>query len=131
MKGPSFPLSGSAGSVELHLDKPRVHVFLNKGVADDKIDGWYLDSCAMHHMTGQCEFFSTLDSSVKGSVKFGAATTIEIKGVSSVIFNAMMGEHRLLTRVYYIPALKNSISNVGQLDENGSRVEIEDGVLCI
>jgi hypothetical protein len=42
-----------------------------------------------------------------------------------------MGKHRLLTRVYYIPALKNSIISIGQLDENGSRVEIEDGVLCI
>jgi hypothetical protein len=33
--------------------------------------------------------------------------------------------------VYYIPALKNSIINIGQLDENGSWVEIEDGVLHI
>ena len=68
---------------------------------------------------------------MKGSIKFGDASAIEIKGVSSVIFNAMMGEHRLLTRVYYIPALKNSIISIGQLDGNGSRVEIEDGVLRI
>jgi hypothetical protein len=32
--------------------------------------------------------------------------------------------------VYYILALKNIIS-IGQLDENGSWVEIEDGLLCI
>ena len=42
-----------------------------------------------------------------------------------------MREHHLFTGVYYIPALKNSIISVGQLDENGSRVEIEDGVLRI
>jgi hypothetical protein len=42
-----------------------------------------------------------------------------------------MGEYCLVTRVYYIPALKNSIINIGQLDENGSWVEIEDGVLHI
>jgi hypothetical protein len=40
-------------------------------------------------------------------------------------------EHRLLTGVYYILALRNSIISIGQLDENGSRVEIEDGVLRI
>jgi hypothetical protein len=40
-------------------------------------------------------------------------------------------EHRLLTGVYYILALRNSIINIGQLDENGSWVEIEDGVLRI
>ena len=82
-------------------------------------------------MTGQREFFSDPDSSVKGSVKFGDASTIEINGVDSIIFKAKMGEHRLLIGVYYILALRNSIISVGQLDENGSRVEIEDGMLRI
>ena len=42
-----------------------------------------------------------------------------------------MREHHLFTGVYYIPALKNSIISIGQLDENGSRVELEGGVLRI
>jgi hypothetical protein len=41
------------------------------------------------------------------------------------------GEHRLLTGVYYIPALRNSIISLGQQDESGSRVEIKDGVMRI
>ena len=92
MKGPSFPLSASAGSAHLHLDEPRAHAFLGKGTDDDKIDGWYLNTGATHHMTGRREF-SDLDSGVKGSVKFGDASTVEIKGVSSVISKAKMGEH--------------------------------------
>jgi hypothetical protein len=56
---------------------------------------------------------------------------VEIKGVGSVIFAAESGEHRLLTEVYYIPALRNSIINLGQLDESGSLVEIKDGVMRI
>jgi hypothetical protein len=56
---------------------------------------------------------------------------VEIKGVDSVIFAAESGEHRLLTGVYYISALRNSIISLGQLDENGSRVEIKDGVMRI
>jgi hypothetical protein len=58
---------------------------------------------------------------------------VEIKGVGSVVFTAKTGEHRLLTGVYYIPALRNSMISLGQLqlDENGSRVEIEHGVLRI
>ena len=56
---------------------------------------------------------------------------MEIKDVSSVIFTAVSGEHRLLTGVYYIPALRNSIISLGQLDENGSRVVVEDGVMRI
>ena len=45
----------------------------------------------MHHITGRREFFSELDSGVKGSVKFGDASAVEIKGVSSVMFKAKMG----------------------------------------
>ena len=82
-------------------------------------------------MTGRHEFFSDLDSGVKGSIKFGDASTVEIKGVDSIIFKAKTGEHHLLTSMYYIPALRNSIISIGQLDKNGSRVEIEDGVLRI
>jgi hypothetical protein len=56
---------------------------------------------------------------------------MEIKGVGSVIFVAESSEHKLLTGVYYIPTLRNSIISLGQLDENGSRVEIKDEVMRI
>jgi hypothetical protein len=36
---------------------------------------------------------------------------------------------RLLIGVNYIPTLRNSIISLGQLDENGSRVLIEHGIL--
>jgi hypothetical protein len=55
---------------------------------------------------------------------------VEIEGPGSVIFVAKTGEHRLLTGVYYVPALRNSIINLGQLDENRSCVEIEHGLLA-
>jgi hypothetical protein len=82
-------------------------------------------------MTGRREFFTELDSSVRGFVKFGDASGVEIKGVGSIVFTAASGEHRLLTGVYYIPALRNSIISLGQLDENGSRVEVEHRVMRI
>jgi hypothetical protein len=99
VKSPGFPLSASAGSAQLHLDEPHAHAFLGKGAADDKIDSWYLDTGATHHMTGQREFFSNLDSGVKGSVKFGGASAVEIKCVGSIIFKAKTGEHHLLIGV--------------------------------
>jgi hypothetical protein len=125
-----LPPAASAVAALLHLDEPKAHTLLGDGSGDDKTDGWWLDTAATHHMTGRREFFTELDSSVRGSVKFGDASCVEIKGVGSVIFTAKTGEHRLLTRVYYIPALRNSIS-VGQLDENGLRVMVEHGVMRI
>ncbi|CAO2193121.1 unnamed protein product [Urochloa humidicola] len=124
--------AASAATALLHVDEPRARVFLGADTSDDdKIDGWFLDSGATHHMTGRREFFSDLDTDVRGSVKFGDSSAVEIKGVGSVTLLAKTGEHRLLTGVFYIPALRNSIISLGQLDENGSRVEIADGVLRI
>jgi hypothetical protein len=82
-------------------------------------------------MTDRREFFIELDSDVRGSVKFGDASGVVIKGIGSVIFATESGEYRLLTRVYYIPVLRNSIISLRQLDESGSRVEIKDGVMMI
>jgi hypothetical protein len=82
-------------------------------------------------LTGRQKFFTDLNSSIQGRVKFEDASSMEIKGVGSVIFTAEFGEHRLLTGVYYIPALRNSIISLGQLDENGSGVEVKDGVMRI
>ncbi|WVZ87756.1 hypothetical protein U9M48_034345 [Paspalum notatum var. saurae] len=123
--------AASATANLLHLDEPKAHAFLGDGSSDDKADGWCLDTGTTHHMTGRREFFTELDSTVRGSVKFGDASGVEIKGVGSVLFTTASGEHRLLTGVYYIPALRNSIISLGQLDENGSRVVIESGVLRI
>jgi hypothetical protein len=123
--------AASAATTLLHLDEPRAHALLSDGSSSDKADRWCLDTDATHHMTGRREFFTELDSDVRGSVKFGDASGMEIKGVGSIIFGAESGEHRLLTGVYYIPTLRNSIISLRQLDESGSRVEIKDGVMRI
>jgi transposase InsO family protein len=126
-----LPPAAPTTAALLHLDEPKAHALLGYGSGNDKTDGWCLDTGATHHMTSRQEFFTELDSSVRGSVKFGDASGVEIKGVSSIIFTAVSGEHRLLTGVYYIPTLRNSIISLGQLDENGSRVVVEDGVMRI
>jgi hypothetical protein len=123
--------AASTAMALLHLDEPRAHAVLGDGSSNDKTAGWCLDTGATHHMTGRWEFFTEFDSDVWGSVKFGDAPGVEIKGVGSVIFAVESGEHILLTGVYYIPTLRNSIISLGQLDESGSRVEIKDGVMRI
>jgi len=110
--------------------EPRARAYL--GADDEEMaGGWYLDSGATHHMTGRRDLFSDLNTDVRGTVRFGDASKVEIKGVGSIVFEAKTGEHRVLHGVYFIPALKNSIMSLGQLDENGSKVVIDDGVLRI
>jgi len=103
------------------LDEPRAHVLLGDSTRDDKIDSWFLDSGATHHMTRLREFFSELNTDMHGLVKFGDSSTVDIKGIDFLI----------LTSVYYIPSLRNSIISLRQLVENGLCVEIDSGVLCI
>jgi predicted aspartyl protease len=102
-----------AAVVLLHLDRSRAHVFLGNGSGGDKIDRWCLDTGATQHMTVRREFFSELNSGIRGSVKFGDASAMEIKGIGSVVFTAKTDEHRLLTSVYYIRTLRNSIISLG------------------
>jgi hypothetical protein len=63
-------LAKSVVMVLLHVDKPRARVFLSDSSSDGKINGWFLDSGATHHMTGRWEFFSDLNTNVHSSVKF-------------------------------------------------------------
>jgi hypothetical protein len=73
------PTPSSAAAL-LHLDELRAHALLGDGSSNDKTDGWCLDTGATHHMTGPREFFTELDSDVRGSVKFRDASGVEIKG---------------------------------------------------
>ena len=81
-------------------------------------------------MTGRHELFTNLDCRARGTVKFGDMSKVEIQGLGS-IFKGKTGKHRVLHGVYYILVLRNSIMSLGQLDEGGSKVEIDKGVLRI
>jgi hypothetical protein len=63
--------TGRSGTPPLH--EPKAHTFLCDGSSNDMIEGWCLNTDATHHMTDRQEFFTELDSSVRGSVKFGDA----------------------------------------------------------
>jgi len=56
---------------------------------------------------------------------------VEIRGRGTIVFRCRNGEHHALTNVYYIPQLRSSIVSLGQLDEHGCEIRIEDGVLSI
>jgi hypothetical protein len=118
----------------VHLDETRAQAFLDiNSIHDDRLEDWYLDTGAMHHMRGGGggNVFFELDRVVWGIVKFGDGSVINICDMGTVIFSRHHCKHKVLTGVYWILRLKNSIISVGQMDEGASRVLIEDGVLLI
>jgi hypothetical protein len=115
----------------VHLDETKAQAFLGTRCSDDDhLEGWYLDTGETNHMMGRGNVFSELDRAVQGTVMFGDGS-VNICGKGTIIFSGCHGEHKVLTGVYWIPCLKNSIISVGQMDEGGARVLIEGGVLRV
>ena len=97
-------------------------VFLNQEhVSPSKYDegAWVLDIGATNHMTRCRASLATLDEMVRGAVRFGNGSTVEICGIEAVMIADRNQDHRVLTEVYFIPSLKCNIVSLGQLEEGG------------
>lgn len=92
---------------------------------------WYLDNGASNHMTGNKTFFSELNENIKGKVKFGDGSCVEIGGKGSILFQSKTDEQKLVTDIYYIPALKSNILSLGQATEVGCDVRMKEDYLTL
>ncbi|KAK1406537.1 hypothetical protein QVD17_41940 [Tagetes erecta] len=76
--------------------------------------------------------FTTLDEQFSGQVKFGDGYEIDIKGnvnVSDVTVVSKNGEYKTFCDVFCTSKLKTNLLSLGQLDEEGCKVEIANGIL--
>ena len=87
---------------------------------------WYLDTGATNHMTGRPEFFTKLDDSITGSVKFGNNSWIQIKGRGEIEVNKKDGSILRLRNVLFVPKLEANMLSLGRLDEEGYRMIIDN-----
>jgi transposase InsO family protein len=72
-----------------------------------------------------------LDEAVRGSVKFGDGSVVQIMGRGTIAFSIDGGEHRVFSDVYYISRLRSSVVSLGQLDELACDIRIRHGTLTI
>jgi transposase InsO family protein len=117
--------------VHVHLDEPKALLHLSQEEKTAVSRRWVLDTSATNHMTGSRSVFAELNTGVIGTVKFGDGSVVDIKGKGTILFVCKSGEHRHLDGVYYIPCLTTNIVSLGQMDEDGFKVNIESGVLCL
>jgi transposase InsO family protein len=64
-----------------------------------------------------------------GTVSFGDAFTVEVKGKGNVKFLQKNGKFRMVEDIYYIPKIKNNILSVGQLMEKRFKIFIKKRTL--
>jgi len=114
----------------VHLVEPKVLLHLSEEEKEAVVSRrWVLDIGATNHMTGTRTVFAELNTGVTGTVKFGDGSVVDIQGKGTVLFACKSGEHRRLDGVYYIPRLTTNIISLGQMDEDGFKVDIESGIL--
>jgi hypothetical protein len=92
---------------------------------------WYVDTGASNHMSGCSRIFTELDFSVKGIVRFGDGSVVQICGRGTVLLSCPSGKQHVLKDVYFIPKLRSNIVSLGQLDEEGRKFELYKGQLNI
>lgn len=76
-------------------------------------DTWYLDSGANNHMTGDWKKFKDVDTDFFGKVKFGDGSSVDIRGIGSIVFYGNGGNQWLLRDVYFIPKLRANLISLG------------------
>ena len=78
----------------------------------DKSNVWYLDNGASNQMTGDRSYFTTLDETITGKVKFVDDSRIDIKGKGSINFVFKNSVRKKMSNVYYISAVGTKIYTI-------------------
>lgn len=87
---------------------------------------WFLDSGCSNHMTGNKQWFVKLDEQFSHSVKLGNNLRMPVKGKGSIRLE-VEGVTQVISEVYYVPELKNNLLSIGQLQEKGLAILIQNG----
>ena len=89
-------------------------------------DVWFLDLDCSNHMYENMQWFSNIDETFKHSVKLGNNTRMGVMGKGNIRLE-FNGTTQVVTDVYYVPALKNNLLSIGQLQERGLAILIHNG----
>jgi hypothetical protein len=91
---------------------------------------WYLVTRTSNHMTGHKHLFTEM-TELAGTVSFGDASKVEVKGKGFVKFLQKNGKLEMVENIYYIPEIKSNILSVGQLMEKWFEIFIKKRTLIL
>ena len=90
--------------------------------------GWFLDSGASFHMTGDKSLFSTLEEKdLQILIGMGNDEKYSVLGVGTVIFQREHGARLTLTDVKYVTGLKRNLVLITMLEDRGCDVVFSKG----
>ena len=88
---------------------------------------WYVDKGFSNHMCGSKSLFSSLNEDFNSTVSFGDFSTVEIMGKGDIKIITKNGFVETISNVFYVPDLKSNLLSVGQLQEKGYIITIQNG----
>eukprot|EP00253_Pinus_taeda_P004705 PITA_04705 len=87
--------------------------------------GWFLDSGASFHMTGNKSLFSTLEEKdLKMCIEMGDDERYSVSGVDTVAFQREHGALIILKNVKYVPGLKKNLVSITMLEDKVLRFSV-------
>eukprot|EP00253_Pinus_taeda_P021576 PITA_21576 len=85
---------------------------------------WYVDSGASSHMTGNKEFFDSLEEIINGSkIYLGDDNGYQIKGHGVISVKLPNGKISHLSNVLYVPGIKKNLISVSMMTDQDMHVE--------
>lgn len=88
---------------------------------------WFLDSGCSNHMTGNKGWFSNLEEGISQTVKLGNDMTMDVVAKGNVRMQ-VNGVTQVISDVYFVPELKNNLLSLGQLQQKGLAILIQNGI---
>lgn len=96
---------------------------------------WVLDSGATRHMTSNIDFFKSLDTKYRSTVRVANQNTSTVYGVGSGEVECVTKagkKHTLrLDGVLYVPDFESGLISINVLDKEGFKVLVEHGVMTL
>ena len=113
------------GMDEVHLTED-IHGDALLCAVETITESWIMDSGASFHACHQKEVMQNFRHCT-GKVKLADNKTLDITRVGNVSVKTTLGTNWILKDVKFIPDLKRMLISVGQLDDEGHRIEFGDG----
>ena len=89
---------------------------------ESSVESWVMDSGASFHASFLRRVMKNFRH-YRGKVRLVDNKVLDITGIGDVVLTTSLGAKWTLKNVRYIPTLKRMLISVGQLDDEGSRVE--------